>query len=333
MFLYEGMREYTYQKIVELIFDKESRLSGDNTSWSTIPTYAVIDLGFEIYLPGGFESEAGIIVRRSHFRLGQYSNASAEPTYEKLYETRSSGREAEPVNFIEKRSERPAQQKQIERILAQELALRKYGFTSTAVRFPFGKASGLSSFFLPESSLYDDEKVPVDIVNIQVTRTMEVIDFGPYNFLPEFKRPLVLGKPQDENPYGGGRTGRTPEYWVSHLAVGEPRFVQPQILSPGMEKRFGRNILAFGENAAFLDNMSAVYFFMGQGQMIGMVNREQYLGAHCNYMNDVLKQVGLEASSHTSSKNCPRSGSSEGFMGDMFTKASAFFSKLKAQNQ
>ena len=311
MFLYEGMREYTYQKIAELIFQKES---GKET-WAAVPTYAVIGLGFEILLPGGLEAEAGMVVRRSHFRLGEYSNASAEPTYEKILETDQAG--TQPARLVLDRSKRSSEPKQVERILAQELALRKYGFTSTALRFPSGKPNALMRFLVPESLLYESDKAPVDIVNIQVTRTMEVIDFGPYNFLSSFTRPLVLGKPQDENPYGGGRTGRTPDYWVAQIPVADSRFAQPVHLIDGMERNFGRNIMAFDENAAFLDNVSAVYFLMDQVDAIGLVKRNHYEALHCKYLKFVLRQVGREASEHSSTKDCPAHDDSESVIANL----------------
>jgi hypothetical protein len=295
MFVSEALREYTYQKLVEEIFKKES--AGED--WGVIPTYAVLDLNFQGIYQANLYMPAAIILRRSHFRLGKFSNATGEPTYEEM----TTGDELMSPTLVEKRVERVQSPEQVERILKQERALRKYGVTSTSDRYPKGTRKIWRFFEVPNIDRDDPDTHTRAIVNIQVARTMEVLDFGPYNTRKKFDIPLVLGKPQDENAYGGGRTGRTKDYWVKDIPPSSPEFVQPVPELAVDPVRWGLNPLSIGKNA-FLDNMSLVYTLLGDLFHARAIDKGRILAAHCAFLVPTFRKISLDPGQHSSTRAC-----------------------------
>jgi hypothetical protein len=62
MSLGEGIREYVYQKLIEMLF------SHSHAGFKTVGSYAVLDFGFDIKNPDGTTSPAGAILRQGHDR-------------------------------------------------------------------------------------------------------------------------------------------------------------------------------------------------------------------------------------------------------------------------
>lgn len=178
--LAEAFVEYTYQQLVEAAF----RHSG--SAFETLPTYAIIKLGFDVKNTGGIAGPAGLLVRRAQRRP---ENPGGLPDFKT------------DMQLLH---------------LEVELLLRRYGITSanyvTQVRLWRDKGKLKITYGgkqvnnmneaqlknIEEVSRMKDDRLIFEGVNIQHTREFGkdpwkavVIDFGSFQIKEKFKNPIL----------------------------------------------------------------------------------------------------------------------------------------------
>lgn len=180
--LAEAFIEYLNQQLIEAIF----RHSGSH--FETLPTYALIKLGFDVKNTGGIAGPAGLLVRRAQRRP---ENPGGLPVYKS------------DMQLLH---------------LEVELLLRRYGVTSTTyvttvklwadpdsgrMRLSYGdkEVHNLSDDQiknLKEVSHFDGDPMTFEGVNIQHTREFGrdpwravLIDFGTFRVLEKFTNPIL----------------------------------------------------------------------------------------------------------------------------------------------
>ncbi|APR75952.1 Hypothetical protein A7982_01299 [Minicystis rosea] len=170
--------------VMQRIFDEVLRRAAPEIY--TVPTYALIDLGFDVRLRDDLRTPAACQVRRAHRR---------------------------PVDAAEiPRSDAPE-------ALAKahvEVVLRSYGLTSACsvtrfhirddegrldVRYaktPLGRLTEAEQRAVRRSVPVGPEPIEVDAINVQLTREVhvrpvraQIVDLGHYRFLTDVERPLV----------------------------------------------------------------------------------------------------------------------------------------------
>lgn len=146
----EAMREYHFQKLVQMIFDAEGK------GWKTNPVYGVILFPFSAEHDFNAQLRSALILRKGEFRHGRHTNHGGFVFYSREGELQA--------DAFQESSDR-------------ELALRKYGLTSTV-------------------ELDTDGKNWFDAVNLQFTGNKTLIDFGSFGVLDTFKHPLKFCNPQ-----------------------------------------------------------------------------------------------------------------------------------------
>jgi hypothetical protein len=200
----EALANIAMREAIEKIFRRA------NTGFSTVPEYAVLDLGFDVRNLFGAATPACVQVRRAHRR---------------------------PVAGIElPLAGSPEQQIKLE----IEILLRHYGITSCsgATSFLLDDASGKLAISYADKPLpghsdeqlaairrftrYDGGKLTIEGVNVQLTRESSirpsratVIDFGHYSVRERFEHPVVSLVRDRLLRWGGA------------LWPGEPHFPQP----------------------------------------------------------------------------------------------------------
>jgi hypothetical protein len=226
---------------------------------------------------------AALVLRRSHARLGPYSTAKGSPSFELLFAKNTAGQ----LEFLSFPGKRPQSQAQVNMIWGIEKSLRKYGITS-AVNIPQWKQSQ---------------------VNIQVTRNMEILDFGGYSSHGKFGSNLVLSKPADKD-IAGGTFSRDYFDIVRSLDNSSKSYVQPDLKLAVPLDRWGLFGLIPRHNI-FLDNMSLTYAAAGDLFKLRAIGKERLLALHCWFMVDAIKRIGLLPNDHSSTKGCTTNSNSE----------------------
>jgi len=248
----EAIREVIIEKIIDRIFQHSG------SCFRTVPSYGVIDTGFDLKWPNGVTLPAGMLVRRAHLRpscSGGVKDSSS------------------PLVQLE---------------LSVELLLRRYGVTSTlvATTIEIADSDGRTEIKYGGTLLhYEEDQIEqikemasftggrkqLDGVNLQFTREAEsnpagaqIVDFGGFLVKERFENPIVslvadrllrLGEtisPSDARfvqpdekirlPYQlWGETGRIWEYEVpkaeSTLIMDNPKILAFNLARAFREKR------------------------------------------------------------------------------------------------
>ncbi len=137
--LQEGLKDFYFSKLLQIVLAKEKR------DIKVLPTYAVIAIDVKTTTNDDRDpaEPAALLVRAAHYRGGKNVNLSGIP-------------------YMREPS-------QVQALLELELALRKYGITSSAREGPHDQ-----------------------IVNFQFSRDDRLLDFGSYHLRPQFASGLVL---------------------------------------------------------------------------------------------------------------------------------------------
>jgi hypothetical protein len=203
MTLAEAIREVIIEKIIDRIFQHSG------SCWRAVPSYAVIDTGFDLKWPNGVTQPAGLLVRRAHLR----------PSCPRGLKDSSS-----PLVQLE---------------LSVELLLRRYGITSASVStiIEIADSDGKTAIKYGSTLLrYNEDEIKkikemasftgglkrLDGVNLEFTREAElnpacaqIVDFGGFLVKERFENPIVS--------LVADRLLRLGEI----ISPSDPRFVQP----------------------------------------------------------------------------------------------------------
>ncbi len=212
----EAIQELLYQWIIDAVLGHATQ-----GRFCTLPTYALIDPGFDVRTVDGRLVPAGILVRRAHRR---------------------------PRDGVEL----PAPGSGIERVKFElEMLLRQYGVTSCnngtlleisartgepAIHYgefppmPLARLAPADQALLRELTRYRDDGVPrrFEIVNIQLCRDVDaeasratLVDFGHFRLRSRFDAPVVSPVRGRAFRWGGALWSDNPHYVQPHprLAV------------------------------------------------------------------------------------------------------------------
>jgi hypothetical protein len=208
MYLGEALGDLAVQRIIDRIFRHCS-----STFW-TLPTYAILDLGFDALTGDGVAMPAGAQVRRAHRR----------PIF---------GGDRHPRGSLEQRLE-----------LEIELILRHYGLTSCNASTTFTRVVEDDRFYYTYGGAVVTKHTPDEMraihefigpghdrfegANIQMTREVgvgsvaaQVVDFGHFELRERFEDPLVSLVSDRLLRWGGVLAPDHPNYVqpVPHLAL------------------------------------------------------------------------------------------------------------------
>jgi hypothetical protein len=273
----EAMREYHFQKLVQLIFDNEQK------GWQTNPVYAVILLPFSAEHDLGTQLRSALIVRKADFRHGKFTNHGGFVFYSK---------------------DNVLQNDAFEESAARELALRKYGLTST-VEMKLG------------------ERNEFEAVNLQYTRTMSLIDFGSFGVLDSFQHQLQFCNPQYKGDPNKSKeplryTGFTVQDCPYKIEKNEPRFVQKPNFALAVSKSLWglgpitQNALKLipeknrpGQRVQFLDNPSLAGTWLASSfETNSKVGKADALLQHCRFIMPVVQKLKMNVSTVPSAQLC-----------------------------
>lgn len=234
-----ALADYLYGWLVDLVFSRTF------PTYYVVPTYAVIDLGFDIVGGWAGTGPAALHIRRAHFR---------HPTGLQL-----------PLSGSDE-----------ERVACHmELLLRLFGLTSAtnSTSFRLDRESGSVSYFggpiIPTSEAevakLDQIKShlntgALEVSNIQLIRgsdwskkTAQLVDFGNINGRNHFRHPFAIG-------------ARDAIYRISRIVnVGDQQFVQPIPKHSVNGSLFAR------------ETVNALAFFAAQGFRVGRLGRRDIL--------------------------------------------------------
>jgi hypothetical protein len=276
-FLGEALREFHFQKLIQVIFDREGK------GWKTNPVYAVLLLPFSAEHDFGTHLQSALILRKAAYRNGEFTNHGGFVTYSK-------GALIDEVAKAE--------------AVARELALRRYGLTSTV-----------------EMNL--DENTHLDAVNLQFTRDKSLIDFGSFGVVSRFENPIVFcnaryrGDINKETiplrftgfdvldcPFEIGVTGKQflmepePELAISKSLWGiGPITTMSFKLLPADKRPKAR--------VQFLDNPSlAGSFLSGEFKKSSARGKQEAQLQHCRFLMPVLKKLQIPKNSVATTREC-----------------------------
>ena len=277
----EAVREFLFGKIVEEVFASMPSEKARSLEASTgvrplaLPNYAVLKLDMRIVMPLGLTMPAALLLRRSHIRLGLHSHAGGTLAFEAVTHSERPAASAVLVQYAK----------------AVELYLRTFGITSTG------------EFREPRSEQL------FDAANVQVTRNMELLDFGAFKVKRRFATPLVFLKPGDLSYYGKLGSYLSKSEWVSHLSREVVDYVQPGALkldagtwglTPGLPAR-----------AVHLDRPALSAIWLGEMAMAGHASRNTYTQYLCRKLLPPLSKITPERVRNIGYlKDCPQLGES-----------------------
>jgi hypothetical protein len=289
-YLGEALREYHFQKLVQMVFDHA------NKGWKTNPVYAVIILPFSANHKFNTKLRSALIIRKAAFRHGPFTNHGGFLMY------KTAGKINE--DLLELSRER-------------ELLLRTYGLTTSVERDPGPSATerfdGVNMQFTNDASQIDFGGFGVLDRFTNPLKFINASYLGDVNQEKEF--PLFTTGYQEDDPIAVVRTNDPGfvsqprmELRVGQDMWGVSKVTQSaiQLLPTSMRPK---------TREQFLDNPSlaatALTFVFEKSIEEG---RKAAFQQHCNLMVPVARKLGMSADRAPSLKGC-----------EVGTDAKAFF--------
>ncbi len=276
----EAIREFAYEKLVSAIFDSQSKetrqshMSSYGLEPTVLPNYAVLGLNFRVYAPPGLQMPAALLLRRSHIRLGHFTNIAGN-IMGLTWNRRSTIKRSEPS---------------VEFKIQVEKKLREYGLTSTGQH----KTS--------------NTKETYDQVNLQVTRNFELLDFGAYKVKDSFSHPFVVDRPWLNDYYHGGHFQDHTSHWLKAVEPTSPDFVQPGS-NRVSTAHWGMNPTPY-PNLVQVDKFSLAAMWLGELDMIGQAPRKLYESLLCVKLKPEIEKINRARLPKLSFlQNCKEEGS------------------------
>lgn len=279
LMLEDAFIEYVNQQLIQGIFFHAQ------TTYDTLPIYAIIDLGFKVKHSQRSDSPACLLIRRAHTRP---SNSGGLPKY-------------------------GSQQQRLQ--LDIELLLRKYGMTSInkdttiklwkrngKLQLIYGKSrmrnltdDQLKN--LEEVSGIKDQQMVFEGVNVQHTgeyvhdsneKSCQLVDFGSYHYQSAFSNPIL------------SLTSDKLMRWGGSIFPGSERYVQPDPRIALPEAYWGKSTEALGFPTEFQTiKQHIVCRGLSRAYMGGELSKElvmEYLDAYIQtatilWKDEVLKRL------------------------------------------